>query len=69
MEPMLPAGCKTVEGLPRVEVVEMRWWRLLTVPLAATLVVVGGCAVGGDRDPVDDGGSRIVNLLAADLHE
>jgi hypothetical protein len=51
MEPMPPAGCKKAEGLPRVEVVEMRWWRLLTVPLAATLVVVGGCAVGGDRDP------------------
>jgi hypothetical protein len=28
----------------------IRWWRLLAVPLAAALVVVGGCAVGGDRD-------------------
>jgi hypothetical protein len=34
----------------------MRWWRLLTVPLAATLVVVGGCAVGGDRDPAPPSG-------------
>jgi hypothetical protein len=25
----------------------MRWWRPLVVPLAAALVVVGGCAVGG----------------------
>jgi len=48
---MLPGGCRKVDELPWVEVVEMRWWRLLTVPLAATLVVVGGCAVGGDRDP------------------
>jgi hypothetical protein len=30
---------------------KMRWWRLLTVPLAAGLVIVGGCAVGGDRGP------------------
>ena len=28
----------------------MRWWRLLTVPLAAALAVVG-CGVGGGRDP------------------
>jgi len=28
----------------------MRWWRLLAVPVAAALVVVGGCAVGGSRD-------------------
>jgi hypothetical protein len=28
----------------------MRWWRLLAVPVAAALVVVGGCAVGGGRD-------------------
>jgi hypothetical protein len=28
----------------------MRWWRLLTVPLAAALVVVG-CGVGGGRGP------------------
>lgn len=27
----------------------MRWWRPLVVPLAAALVVVGGCAVGGGR--------------------
>jgi hypothetical protein len=27
----------------------MRWWRLLAVPVAAALIVVG-CAVGGDRD-------------------
>ena len=27
-----------------------RWWRLLTVPVAATLVIVGGCSVGGGRD-------------------
>jgi len=25
---------------------KMRWWRLLVVPLAVVLVVVGGCAVG-----------------------
>ena len=29
----------------------MRWWRLLTVPLAGLLVVAGGCAVGGGGDP------------------
>jgi hypothetical protein len=29
----------------------MRWWRLLAVPLAAALVVVGGCSVGGDGEP------------------
>jgi hypothetical protein len=28
----------------------MRWWRPLVVPLAAALVVVGGCAVGRGRD-------------------
>jgi hypothetical protein len=28
----------------------MRWWRLLSVPVAAALLVVG-CAVGGVRDP------------------
>jgi hypothetical protein len=28
----------------------MRWWRLLAVPLAAALVVVGGCSVGAGRD-------------------
>jgi hypothetical protein len=33
-----------------VEVVNMRWWRPLAVPLAAALVVVGGCAVGRGRD-------------------
>jgi hypothetical protein len=33
-----------------VEVVNMRWWRPLVVLLAAALVVVGGCAVGGSRD-------------------
>src|SRR5262245_4671861 len=27
----------------------MRWWRLLSVPVALVLVVAGGCAVGGDR--------------------
>jgi hypothetical protein len=27
----------------------MRWWRLLAVPVAAALIVVG-CGVGGDRD-------------------
>jgi hypothetical protein len=29
---------------------KMRWWRLLSVPVALVLVVVGGCAVGGGRD-------------------
>jgi hypothetical protein len=33
-----------------VRVVNIRWWRPLAVPLAAALVVVGGCAVGGGRD-------------------
>jgi hypothetical protein len=28
----------------------MRWWRLLSAPLALMLVVVGGCAVGGGRE-------------------
>lgn len=28
----------------------MRWWRPLVVPLAAALVVVGGCAVGAGHD-------------------
>jgi hypothetical protein len=28
----------------------MRWWRLLAVPVAAALIVVG-CGVGGGRDP------------------
>jgi hypothetical protein len=28
----------------------VRWWRLLAVPVAAALVVVGGCAVGAGRD-------------------
>ncbi|HEX8858537.1 MAG TPA: hypothetical protein VGC06_05465 [Actinomycetes bacterium] len=28
----------------------MRWWQMAVVPLAAALVVVGGCAVGGSRD-------------------
>jgi hypothetical protein len=29
---------------------KMRWWRLLAVPMAAALVVVGGCAGGAGRD-------------------
>jgi hypothetical protein len=29
---------------------KMRWWRLLSVPVALMLVVVGGCAVGGGHD-------------------
>jgi hypothetical protein len=29
---------------------KLRWWRLLSVPVALVLVVVGGCAVGGGRD-------------------
>jgi len=29
---------------------KMRWWRLLSVPVALVLVVAGGCAVGGGRD-------------------
>jgi hypothetical protein len=33
-----------------VEIMKMRWWRLLAVPAAAALVVVGGCAGGADRD-------------------
>jgi hypothetical protein len=33
-----------------VKLMKMRWWRLLAVPVAAALVVVGGCAVGGGRD-------------------
>jgi hypothetical protein len=32
-----------------VERMRMRWWRLLAVP-AAVVLVVAGCAVGGDRD-------------------
>jgi hypothetical protein len=28
----------------------IRWWRLLAVPVAGALVVIGGCAVGGGRD-------------------
>jgi hypothetical protein len=28
----------------------MRWWRPLAVPVAMALVVVGGCAVGADRE-------------------
>jgi hypothetical protein len=33
-----------------VRVMKVRWWRLLAVPVAAALVVVGGCAVGKGRD-------------------
>jgi hypothetical protein len=32
-----------------VEVMNVRWWRLLAVPVAAVLIV-GGCGVGGGRD-------------------
>ena len=28
----------------------MRWWRLLAVPAAAALVVIGGCSAGAGRD-------------------
>jgi len=41
----------------------MRWWRLLAVPVAAALVVVGGCTVGG-RDTSTKSKAVVVVPLA-----
>jgi hypothetical protein len=43
----------------------VRWRRLLMVPLAAALVVGGGCAVGGDREPSTTSGAVLAPSPAA----
>jgi hypothetical protein len=45
---------------------DKRWWRLLTVPVAATLVIAGGCSVGGGRDaPTTSTAAVVVPPLTA----
>jgi hypothetical protein len=52
-------------GLLRVKGMKVHWWRLLVVPVAAALVVVGGCAVGKGRDASTR--SRVVVVPSAPL--
>jgi hypothetical protein len=61
MEPILPAACRggRTQEHRRVEVMRRRWWRLLAVPAATALIVVG-CAVGAGRDPSTNSTAAVV---------